>query len=352
MNPMAAKNDEHEEPTRTPRTEVPPSSGASPADLARAAEPGRGREANAPGEIPKRGWRDIVLRVFWSISEDRVLATSGAVAFFALLAIFPAVATIVSLYGLFADASTIGTHLTLLAGILPAGVLELIADQITLIAGQTGDRLGTAFAVSLAVSLWSANSGVTALFDALNVVYKEREKRSLILFYGTAFLFTIATVAMLISAIVGVVVLPFVLSFVGFATGSERLLAILRWPALLAVVVLGLALVYRYGPSRRAAQWRWVLWGSAGAAVLWVAASMLFSWYVANFDSYNKTYGSLGAGVGFMTWIWLSVVIVMLGAEFNAEMEHQTARDTTDGNPKPLGTRGASMADHVGKAQG
>ena len=149
-------------------------------------------------------------------------------------------------------------------------------------------------------------------------------------------------------AISAVVVLPLVLKLVGSATTSESLLSFLRWPILLSTLTVSLGFIYRYGPSRRDPKWRWVTWGSATAAVLWLAASMLFSWYVANFDSYNKTYGSLGAGVGFMVWIWLSVVIVLLGAELNAEMEHQTAKDSTEGAPKPLGARGANMADHVG----
>jgi membrane protein len=148
-----------------------------------------------------------------------------------------------------------------------------------------------------------------------------------------------------------VVVVPVVLTFFGAATTAEQLLSFVRWPALLVTVALALALLYRFGPSRNDARWRWVTWGSAFSSVLWICASMLFSWYVASFDSYNKTYGSLGAGVGFMVWIWLSVVIVLLGGELNAEMEHQTARDTTDGVPKPLGRRGAMVADHVGAAQ-
>jgi membrane protein len=321
-------------------------------DLARAREPGRGREASTPHEIPARGWQDVFWRVLWSIPDDRVLSTSGGVAFFALLAVFPAIATIVSLYGLLADASTIGRHLSLLAGILPVEVLDLIGGQITLISRQGGDTLGIAFVLGLLVALWSANSGVAALFDALNVVYGEKEKRSLLRFYTTTFLFTFGMIGFVIAAIGAVVVAPLVLTFMGFVTPADRLLAILRWPVLLVVVVLWLALIYRYGPSRRDAKWRWVIWGSAAAAALWLGASMLFSWYVANFASYNKTYGSLGAGVGFMTWIWLSVVIALLGAELNAEMEHQTARDSTEGHPKALGFRGANMADHVGPAQG
>jgi membrane protein len=320
-------------------------------DLARARETGRGREARSPDEIPARGWRDILWRVFWSIPEDRILSTAGGVAFFALLAIFPGIATIVSLYGLAADARVIGQHLNILAGLLPAGVIELIATHIATAAAQDNATLGGAFLIGVLVALWSANSGVAALFDALNVVYDEKEKRSIVRFYTTTFLFTLGGIGFAVLAIAGVVVLPVILTFLGTTTTAEQLLAVLRWPVLLVTVVLGLAVLYRYGPSRRDARWGWVTWGSGVAAVLWIAASMLFSWYVASFDSYNRTYGPLGAAVGFMMWIWLSVVIILLGGELNAEMEHQTARDTTDGLPKPLGRRGAMMADHVGAAQ-
>ena len=317
-------------------------------DLARAREPGRGREASSPADIPVRGWKDILWRMLWSIPENRILSTAGGVAFFALLAVFPAVATVVSLYGLVADTSTIRSHLSLLAGILPGGVLELIGEQISLIIAQDSDTLSLAFVAGFVVALWSANSGVAALFDALNVVYGEKEKRSLLRFYATTFLLTLGMVGVVILAISAVVVAPVVFTFMGFVTPAGRLLSILRWPALFVIVFTWLAVIYRYGPSRRDPKWRWVTWGSAMAAMLWLAASMLFSWYVANFDSYNKTYGSLGAGVGFMIWIWLSVVIVLLGAALNAEMEHQTAKDSTEGSPRPLGSRGANMADHVG----
>jgi membrane protein len=341
---------EHGEDWRS-KLEEEAAPGALSDDLNRAHEPSRGREANTPKEIPARGWKDILWRMLWGISEDRILSTSGGVAFFALLAVFPAIATIVSLYGLFADASTIRGHLSLLAGILPGGVLGLIGEQISLISTQGSDTLSVAFIVGFLVALWSANSGVAALFDALNVVYGEKEKRSLLRFYATTFLLTLGMIGFVILAISAVVVAPVVLTFMGIVTPAERLLAILRWPILLVVVGVWLAVIYRYGPSRRDPKWRWVTWGSATAAVLWLAASMLFSWYVANFDSYNKTYGSLGAGVGFMVWIWLSVVIVLLGADLNAEMEHQTAQDSTEGSPKPLGARGAYMANHVGASQ-
>ena len=320
-------------------------------DLARAREPGRGREAVSPEQIPALGWKDIAWRVLWSISEDRILSTAGSVAFFALLAIFPGIAAIVSLYGLFADASTIGRHLSLLSGFLPGGVLLLVQDQIALIASQDKGTLGTAFVAGFIVALASATSGIAALFDALNVVYDEREKRSLLRFYSITLLFTVAGILFIILTITALILLPFVLQVTGSATPPEWLLAIVRWPILFVTIVVSLACIYRYGPSRRDARWRWVTRGSLLGAVLWIGASMTFSWYVTTFDSYNRLYGSLGASVGFMVWLWLSAVIVLVGGEVNAEMEHQTAQDTTEGRSKPLGSRGAMMADHVGEAK-
>jgi membrane protein len=283
--------------------------------------------------------------VLKGIIEDRILYTSGGVAFFTLLAFFPAVTTIISIYGLVADVSTIREHLTLLVGILPGGGIELIGNQITYIAQH-----GTLNLVFFIVAMWSADSGVAALFDAFNVVYKEKDKRSLLHLYGMTFLFTLIGMAFLLVAIGAVIVLPLVVAFVGMSPPTERFLSIVRWPLLLMVIIPWLAALYRYGPSRRSAKWRWVSWGSTVAAVLWILTSMLFSWYVS-FESYNRLYGSLGTAVGFMVWIWLSVVVILIGAELNAEMEHQTARDTTEGVEKPLGMRGAVVADRVGPAQ-
>ncbi len=319
--------------------------------LARSREPSRGRTADRPTDIPALGWRDILWRVVLALPRDRVLATAGSVAFFALLAIFPALATIVSLYGLFSDPTAIGQHLSLLAGVLPNGVLDLLSEQLVRIARQSTGALSTASLLSLLTAFWSANSGVSALFDALNVIYREREKRSLLRFYATTFLFTLTGIVFVLAATGMVVVLPLVLGRLGLGGLTDTALRILRWPALLLLVSLSLSLTYRYGPSRREAKWRWVSWGSVVAALSWVCASVLFSWYVASFDSYNRVYGSLGAGVGFMTWIWLSVVIALLGAELNAEMERQTARDSTTGRPKPLGSRQAFAADTVGPPQ-
>ena len=209
---------------------------------------------------------------------------------------------------------------------------------------QQTDTLGVAFVIGLLIAIVSANSGMVALFDALNVVYGEREKRSIVHLYTTTFLFTLAGIVFVILALIGLVIIPLALRFIGLAAKTEALISVFRWPVLLVTVGASLAFLYRYGPSRRDARWRWVTWGSIFAATLWIAASMLFSWYVATFDSYNRVYGSLGAGIGFMVWLWISAVIVLLGGEVNAEMEHQTARDTTEGGPRPLGLRGATMA--------
>ena len=341
----------HEESGDDWRAHVGESNEHNAIDLVRAGEPGRGRDAKTPEQIPPRGWGDILWRVFWAISENRILSTAGGVAFFALLAIFPGIGAIVSLYGLFADASTIGEHTALVRGILPFGILDLVVEQIQLVVRQQSETLGAAFLIGLLIAIVSANSGIIALFDALNVVYDEREKRSVVQLYFTTFLFTLAGIVFVILAIIGLVIIPLALNFIGLTTATETLISVLRWPVLFVAIGTSLAFLYRYGPSRKDARWRWVTWGSIIAAFLWIAASMLFSWYVATFDSYNRVYGSLGAGIGFMVWLWISAVIVLIGGEVNAEMEHQTARDTTEGKPKPLGSRGATMADHVGKSR-
>lgn len=311
----------------------------------------RGRGAAAPSEIPARGWKDILLRVYANISEHRVLAIAAGVTFYVLLAIFPAIAALVAIYGLFADASTIERTLSSMSTVFPGGAIDLIGEQLRRLAAQPGGRLGFTFFIGLAISLWSANAGVKAVFDALNIVYGEREKRGFIKLNAISLVFTIGTLIFACVALAAVVVLPLVLNYVGIGQITDLAMKIGRWPVLLIAIACMIALLYRYGPSRAEARWRWITWGSGLASLLWLAASLLFSWYAANFGSYNKTYGSLGAAIGFMTWIWLSMIVILLGAEVDAEMEHQTARDTTTGAPKPLGARGAAMADTVGAPQ-
>ena len=317
----------------------------------RAHEPDRGRDASRPSEISTSGWNDILWRALWALPKDRVLTTAGGVAFFALLAVFPGLVAVVSIYGLFSDPKVISQHVGLLTYILPTAALELLSEQLVRIAARSTGSLSLTSTISLLIALWSANSGVGALFDALNVIYREREDRTLIRFYATTFLFTLGGAAFMLLTISVVVVLPALMERFGFGGLADTMLSVLRWPAILVVVSLSLTLIYRYGPSRRRAKWRWVTWGSALAAFLWVCTSGVFSWYVASFDSYNRIYGSLGAGIGLMSWMWLSIVVVLLGAEINSEMERQTARDSTEGQPKPLGVREAFAADNVGPSR-
>jgi membrane protein len=305
--------------------------------------------ASKPTEIPAKGWKDIALRTYRDVGENRIMLVAAGVTFFALLAIFPAIAALVSVYGLVADASTINEQLASLQGILPQGALDIISDQVKSLDEKGNATLGLSLIIGIVLSVWSANGGMKHIFDALNLVYNEREKRNFFVLNLVSLAFTAGALVFLILALGAVVVLPVVFEFIGIGKDAWWL-ALLRWPVLLLAVLGGLAVLYRYGPSRDAPRWRWVTGGSAVAAVLWLGGSLLFSWYVANFGSYNKTYGSLGAAIGFMTWIWISTTIVLLGAQVNAETEHQTAEDTTVGEPQPLGTRGAKMADSVGAA--
>ncbi|MBV8921327.1 YihY/virulence factor BrkB family protein [Bradyrhizobium sp.] len=314
-------------------------------------EQDRGRLAEAPAKIPTRGWKDILLRAFHNISEHRIMDLAAGVTFYSLLALFPAIAALVAIYGLFADPATLSADLDKMSGVLPGGAIEVIHDQLARLVAQRGSTLGLTFIVSLAISLWSANAAMKSLFGTLNVVYAEPEKRGLVTLNAQSLAFTVGGIVFIVVALGAMVVLPPLLGFLGLSGFTETLLRVGRWPALFVVLMLALAIIYRHGPSREQAQWRWVTWGSAFAALAWLVLSILFSWYAENFGSFNRTYGSLGAVIGFMTWIWLSAIVILIGAELDAEMEHQTARDTTTGPPMPLGARQATMADTIGARQ-
>lgn len=268
-----------------------------------------------------RSARDVASHIWTNIGCHRVLAIAAGVTFYALLAIFPAIAAIVALYGLFADTHTIVTQVNSMAGVLPGGAIAVIGDQVGRIVSRPSSSLGFTFIVSLLISLWSANAGMKAMFDALNVVYNAEERRSFIKLNAVSVAFTLAAIALLLAAMASVVVVPIVLNALPMESLIAPALGYTRWPLLLILIGLGLSVIYRFGPDREHAQWRWISWGSALAAIAWLAASLLFSWYAANFGSYNETYGSLGAVIGFMTWMWLSSIVVLLGAEIDAVME-------------------------------
>lgn len=319
--------------------------------LARAAvEPGRGRHAKSPFTIPWTGWKDIFWRTYQRIDEDRLLATAGGVVFFGLLAIFPAVTALVSSYGLFADPSTISNNLQTLATMLPEGSFQIVEDQVARVVSNGNTTLGATFLLGLLLAVWSANAGVKAIFDALNVAYEEREKRSFVRLNMVSLAFTVGGIAALLLMVGAVVAFPLALNHLGMAPESKLIVALARWPLLFLILLVALAVLYRFAPSRDAPRWQWLSLGAVTAAILWIAGSALLSWYLSEFANYNATYGSLGAAIGLMTWMWMSVIVIMFGAELNSEIERQTLRDTTTGRPKPLGSREAVSADTVGAA--
>ena len=349
-----ARANEPGEGARARERRKPSASEARPADArhdARGPKPGseqggpRGENADTPTQIPARGWKEILSRVWEQIGTDRVVAVAAGVTFYALLAIFPMITALVSIYGFVADPATITEHLRTMSSVLPGGAIEVVGEQVTRIASQPRGQLGFGFIAGLAVTLWSANAGMKAIFDALNVAYGETEKRSFFKLNLQSMTFTILGIVAAIAAMMAVVVLPPALEFLGLGEGMQWLISIARWPVLLVLLMAALAVLYRYGPSRDEPKWSWLSPGALVAAIVWLVASLAFSFYAQNFGSYNETYGSLGAVIGFMTWMWISVTIVLVGAEINAEAEHQTEADTTKGPEKPMGQRGAVVAD-------
>jgi membrane protein len=311
---------------------------------------GRGRFSRNPLQIPWAGWKDILWRTYERTGEDRLLAIAAGVVFFGLLAVFPAVTALVSSYGLFANPSTIGANLQTLALMLPDGSFQIVQDQIARVLDNGNAALSTTFLFGLVLAIWSANAGVKAVIDALNVVYEEHEKRSFIRLNLLSLAFTTAGIVAILLMVSAVVALPLVFTHVDLPPDVQFVISLSRWPVLFVILIVALGLLYRFGPSRRAAQWEWLSVGTIVAALLWIAGSSLLSWYLSNFANYTATYGSLGAAIGLMMWMWMSAIIVLCGAELNSEIEHQTATDTTVGRPKPLGVRGAVMADTLGPA--
>ncbi|QBQ55748.1 YhjD/YihY/BrkB family envelope integrity protein [Nitrosococcus wardiae] len=309
----------------------------------------RGRSAIKPWHLPLLGWRDIGWRVLDQLSQNNVLIVSAGVAFYALLAIFPTLAALVSIYGVLANPADVEAQLTLLDDVIPAEAWEILRSQLHTLTSQSTTILSLSALLGVLLTLWSARLGTGALMTALNIVYKEEEKRSWIRFNLMALLLTLGEILFSVAALSLIVALPTLLGYIGLGEETKVLLIWLRWPLLAVIVIIALAILYRFGSSRRAPRWEWVSIGAVVATLLWILVSALFSFYVSHFGSYNETYGSLGAVVSLMLWFWLTALTVLIGAEFNAEMEHQTKMDTTTGKPKPMGKRNAYMADTLGR---
>ena len=333
--------DHHTDKPETDRTEAP-------AEARR--EPERGRNADKPTDIPAKGWKDVLWRTFREYRQDDIASVARSIAFSGMLALFPALAAFVSIYGIFADVETARSQLASLAGVVPAGAATFIGEQMVRIAAQHQATLSFTFVLSLLLSIWSANAGMKALFSGLNIAYEEKEKRNFFKLNLITLTFTLGAVLFVALAMGAVIVVPVILEVLNIQ-GLGQVLALLRWPVLLLLTMLGLAAIYRYGPSREKPKWRWVSQGSVAASIMWLAGSILFSWYLGNVADYNATYGSLGTVFGFMMWLWLSAVVILLGAEINAEAERQTVKDSTTGEPEPMGDRGAQVADTVGQSK-
>jgi membrane protein len=313
------------------------------------AEPRRGRAAHKPTHIPLLGWRDIVWRTWREIGVDRLPAVAGGVTFYTLLALFPAIGAFVSLYGLFADVRTVEGQLHEMAGIFPASVVQIVGEQMLRLANQGQTKLGVAFVLSLSLSIWSANASMRALFDGLNIAYDEDEKRHLVPRTLLSYVFTFCALLYAAAASGVLIATPLILKAARLSA-LEGILAPIRWLVMLAITAVAFAVLYRFGPSRAKARWRWIWMGAVLAAAGWLVGSLGFSIYVNTVAHYDATYGPLGAVIAFMVWVWFSIMAILVGAELNAEIEHQTAVDSTTGPEQPMGARGAAMADTVGLA--
>ena len=308
----------------------------------------RGRHAETPTEIPAKGWLDILFRAFKEVSNDRLTLVAAGITFYLLLALAPTLAAFVSIYGLFFDPASVQEHLSALGSVLPGGAMDILNEQLNRLASADTQTLGFAFLLSLGLALWSANAGMKALFEGVNVAYDEVEERSFLKLTLVTMAFTVLTLA----AMIGLIVLNLAFSGLTEVTPLGGLpdwaMTAITSAIALAALITFMAALYRWGPSRQSPRWEWITPGAIFAGIAIVIVSVAFSFYVANFGTYNETYGSLGAVIGFLTWLWLTVIVLLVGGEINSEMEHQTARDTTTGSPRPIGSRGAVMADSVG----
>lgn len=309
---------------------------------------GRGRDALAPSDLTVRAWRDVVLRVWTRVDDHHVALVSAGVAYYALFAIFPALAALVSVYGLIADPADAGRQIATFRA-LPDAAHDLLLEQLARITGAPESSLGWGLVGSVLLSIYSATRGMGSLILAVNIAYGEKQMRGLIEAKLVGFAFTLGAILLAVLALAIVVGAPVVLRMLPLGAAATFALTLLPWVLLTGGFLAGLMLLYRYGPHRRRAKWRWVTPGAAGATVLWLVVSLSLSAYVARFGDYNEIYGSVGAVIILLLWFFATAHVVVLGAELNAAMEHQTSRDTTQGPEKPMGERGAYVADTVGE---
>jgi len=287
-----------------------------------------GRDATRAYHIPLKGWWQIVKDVLSKAASDNLSVVSAGCAFYALFAIFPALTAAIALYGLTTDPATVERQFSMLKDVLPPQGYEIVIDQIRRIAETSGQTLGWGFGVSLAIALWSANLGTQAMFSALNIAYGEPERRSLLRFYLSAIGYTIIGILGGVAMLFAIVYVPVLFADTGHPLAFETITRMVRWPAFALLTLFLLALIYRFGPSRASPQWRWISVGSVFATFVWLLASVGFSYYVSNVANYDRMYGSLGAVIVLLFWLYISFYIVLLGAEINAALDRHSGQKT------------------------
>lgn len=313
-----------------------------------AREPGRGRDALRPTDIPRPGWFDVAVRVWAKIFDDNLLLIAAGVAFYGLLAIFPAITALMSVAGLVYEPADLVSALQGASGVVPPDVSRIILEQANAVAGQESGGLTLGLILGLGFALFSASAGVASLIQGLNVVYGEAETRNFVWLRLQTIFFTLIMIFSVISAAFLIVGVPVALSFLPTAPGVDTAIKLTAYLPLAVIFVGGIIAFYRWGPDRNPARLRWLAPGAALASVLWLVGSIGFSLYVQNFASYNESFGAVAGVIVMLTWMWLSAFIVLLGAALNAEIEAQTAHDSTIGPHEPMGWRGAHKADRVG----
>jgi len=308
----------------------------------------QGRQAASPTEIPAPGWMSVLKRTFKEAGADNLNLIAAGVAFYFFLAFVPLLAALVLTYGLVADPATVMKHLQGLTQLLPADAARLIGEQMVSVTQAARGEKGFGLLLALLLALYGGMRGASSIITALNIVNEEEEQRGFVRTTLLAFMMTLGVVLVGVVGIVAVSAMGFVDNLLSDAGPAIHwLIRLLSWALAALLASLAIASVYRYGPDRDVSKWRWLTPGSTIATLLWLVATLGFGFYVSNFGSYNATYGSLGAVVVLLMWLYLSAYVLLLGAELNAELEHQTARDTTEGPERPMGERGAEMADTV-----
>lgn len=310
-----------------------------------------GREAEDPSDIPAQGWKDIIKRTGASIKEDNIQLMAAGLAFYTMLAIFPALIALVSIYGLVSDPADVQNQIESIAGALPSETSSLIESQLTAIVEGSSQALGWASAIAILGALWSASSGMQQGIKAINLAYDEEETRGFFKLRGVALALTLAYMVIALLSLGLILVVPPLLDQLEVGGAVNVLLSIAQFVMLAAVFVVGLALLYRYAPDRDEPSWEWLSWGAVIATVVWIIASIGFTFFVSQFGSYQETYGALAGVIVLLLWFFISAFVVLTGAELNAEMEHQTRRDTTTGPDQPMGERGAVKADTVAESR-